>query len=78
MTLRHAPASSLDATGEANPPKRHSSTLTAALRTLRTWMSRSRQRRALRELAQEEQLLNDIGLSREQALREGAKPFWRR
>jgi uncharacterized protein YjiS (DUF1127 family) len=40
-------------------------------------MERSRQRRDLRQLARDERLLADIGLSREQALREAAKPFWR-
>lgn len=48
------------------------------LRTVGTWLVRAVQRRALRELAQEESLLSDIGLSREQALREASKPFWRR
>jgi uncharacterized protein YjiS (DUF1127 family) len=41
-------------------------------------MVRGGQRKALRELAQEGRLLSDIGLTREQALREAAKPFWRR
>jgi uncharacterized protein YjiS (DUF1127 family) len=39
---------------------------------------RSAERRGLRELAQEARLLSDIGLSREQVLREADKPFWRR
>jgi uncharacterized protein YjiS (DUF1127 family) len=43
---------------------------------LRIWIGRSLQRRVLRELAGEERLLRDIGLSREQALHEAAKPFW--
>jgi uncharacterized protein YjiS (DUF1127 family) len=41
------------------------------------WCARSAERRALRELAQEPHLLNDIGLTREQALREATKMFWR-
>jgi len=41
------------------------------------WCARSAERRALRDLAQEPHLLNDIGLSREQALREASKVFWR-
>ena len=45
--------------------------------TLGIWFARSVQRRALRELAQDVQLLNDIGLDRQEALREAAKPFWR-
>ena len=46
-------------------------------RSLKQWMLRAAERRALRELAQSGHLLNDIGLSREQALREASKPFWR-
>ena len=45
---------------------------------LATWFIRSGQRRTLRELAQEGRLLNDVGLTRAQVLREAAKPFWRR
>jgi uncharacterized protein YjiS (DUF1127 family) len=41
------------------------------------WFERSRQRRALREVAErDDYLLRDIGLSRQQALREAGKPFW--
>jgi uncharacterized protein YjiS (DUF1127 family) len=47
------------------------------LSTLGVWFARSVQRRALRELAQDARLLADIGLDREQALREAARPFWR-
>jgi uncharacterized protein YjiS (DUF1127 family) len=46
-------------------------------RSLKQWMVRAAERRALRELAESGNLLNDIGLSREQALREASKPFWR-
>jgi uncharacterized protein YjiS (DUF1127 family) len=56
----------------------HSSTLSTAVCTLATWIVRGGQRKALGELAQDARLLNDVGLSREQALREAAKPFWRR
>jgi uncharacterized protein YjiS (DUF1127 family) len=48
------------------------------LSLLVAWLARRAQRRALRELAREGLLLADIGLSREEALREAAKPFWRR
>jgi uncharacterized protein YjiS (DUF1127 family) len=41
-------------------------------------MLRAAERRALRDLAQSGHLLSDIGLSREQALREASKPFWRK
>jgi uncharacterized protein YjiS (DUF1127 family) len=44
--------------------------------TIAVWNVRRRQRRALAEL--DEDLLNDVGLSREQARSEAAKPFWER
>ena len=51
------------------------STLTA---TIRLWRARRRQRRHLGEVAQwNDHLLKDIGVSRDTALAEAAKPFWR-
>jgi uncharacterized protein YjiS (DUF1127 family) len=52
----------------------------AVCRTVTRWIARSRQRRALREIAERNDfhLLKDIGVSREEALREVEKPFWRR
>jgi uncharacterized protein YjiS (DUF1127 family) len=41
------------------------------------WTARLRLRKALRDLADDRHLLDDLGLTREQALEEGAKPFWR-
>jgi uncharacterized protein YjiS (DUF1127 family) len=52
--------------------------LRACLDIVATWIVRSDQRRALRELAQEGRLLSDVGLTRVQALLESGKPFWRR
>ena len=48
--------------------------------TVVRWFARSRQRRALREIAERGDLylLKDIGVSQEEALREADKPFWRR
>ena len=42
------------------------------------WVKRSRQRRALYEIAERDDhhLLKDIGVSREEAFREADKPFW--
>ena len=54
------------------------SALSGCLSTIGAWIVRSGQRKALRELAEEGRLLSDIGLTREQALSEAAKPFWRR
>ena len=52
----------------------------AACRTVAGWIARSRQRRALREIAvtNDFHLLKDIGVSQDEALREAEKPFWRR
>ena len=47
-----------------------------SVRTLRVWRARRRQRQTLAEL--NDYLLNDIGVSRNEARREAAKPFWRR
>jgi uncharacterized protein YjiS (DUF1127 family) len=41
------------------------------------WSERQRQRDALRELADDKHLLGDLGITREQALDEADKPFWR-
>ncbi|MGX9431530.1 MULTISPECIES: DUF1127 domain-containing protein [Bradyrhizobium] len=46
-------------------------------RGLRAWAARRRLRLALRDLADDKHLLADIGLTREEALDEAAKPFWR-
>jgi uncharacterized protein YjiS (DUF1127 family) len=47
--------------------------------TVERWMKRSRQRRALYEIAERDDhhLLKDIGVSREEAFGEAGKPFWR-
>jgi uncharacterized protein YjiS (DUF1127 family) len=46
-------------------------------RGLGSWAARRRLRLALRDLANDKHLLADIGLTREEALDESAKPFWR-
>jgi uncharacterized protein YjiS (DUF1127 family) len=50
----------------------------APSRVLRVWAERRNQRKTLGELAGEQHLLDDIGLTRAQAFREAAKPFWQR
>ena len=47
--------------------------------TVGRWFARSRQRRALREIAErsDPHLLKDIGVTQEEAFREADKPFWR-
>jgi uncharacterized protein YjiS (DUF1127 family) len=48
------------------------------LHTIALWIARSQQRRALEEIARlNDHLLKDIGVSKDEALREVAKPFWR-
>jgi uncharacterized protein YjiS (DUF1127 family) len=53
--------------------------IAGARSTIGRWFARSRQRRALREIAERNDfhLLKDIGVSREEALREADKAFWR-
>jgi uncharacterized protein YjiS (DUF1127 family) len=48
-------------------------------RMLGRWIARSRQRQALRKIAEANDLhhLKDIGVSQEEAFREADKPFWR-
>jgi uncharacterized protein YjiS (DUF1127 family) len=49
----------------------------ARWRAHRRHWARRRQREALRALADDAHLLRDLGLTREQALEEADKPFWR-
>jgi uncharacterized protein YjiS (DUF1127 family) len=53
------------------------SIVSGPVRTFAMWSVRMAERRALRELAEDPHLLNDIGLTREEALREAEKLFWR-
>jgi uncharacterized protein YjiS (DUF1127 family) len=50
---------------------------TAAWRLLQRWAERRTQRHALLELADQKRLLADIGLTRDEVVREAARPFWR-
>ena len=64
----------------AYDPQSNSSTLPARrLPCMRLWTERYRQRRALFNLADADtHLLDDIGLLRDDAMREAAKRFWLR
>jgi uncharacterized protein YjiS (DUF1127 family) len=63
----------------AGPPQTNSwYAVSAGWQLVRRWAERRGQRRALAELARLPHLLDDVGLTRAQALREAAKPFWRR
>jgi len=75
----HGSPASLGRLADEPVPFRQSDSSTAApfrLQTIGRWIARRRQRNALREL--DEHLLKDIGLSRDDALREAAKPFWQK
>jgi uncharacterized protein YjiS (DUF1127 family) len=49
-----------------------------AIRTIDVWIDRSRQRRALGDIARfDDHLMRDIGVTRDAAQREAAKLFWR-
>lgn len=56
-------------------PRRERPALAAAYLTIRTWIERVRQRRALAGL--DDAMLRDIGITRVEAARECEKPFWR-
>src|SRR5258708_1707244 len=47
-----------------------------AVERMLRWSERNRQRSALRDLADDQHLLNDLGLTRQQALDEANRPFW--
>jgi uncharacterized protein YjiS (DUF1127 family) len=48
----------------------------ALAHALLRWNERGRQRAALRDLAEDLHLLDDLGLTRQQAIDEANKPFW--
>lgn len=57
----------------------NSSALAAVYSTFSLWLKRRRRRQSLLDLAdRNDHLLADVGLTQEEALREAAKPFWRR
>jgi uncharacterized protein YjiS (DUF1127 family) len=57
----------------------NSSALAVISLTVSMWLDRRRRRQALQDLAERNNyLLADVGLTQEEALREAAKPFWRR
>jgi uncharacterized protein YjiS (DUF1127 family) len=52
---------------------------TGWLQEITVWMSRHQERKSLGAIAElNNYLLQDIGISRADALREAAKPFWQR
>ena len=51
--------------------------LAVGWRAVRRQFARRNQREALRALADDPHLLRDLGLTRQQALEQADKPFWR-
>ena len=73
-TLVHSPGGYARVQQDCSP-----TSLVSWMDTVRIWSARSRERRALRELAElDDHFLKDVGVSRGQVLREAAKPFWQR
>jgi uncharacterized protein YjiS (DUF1127 family) len=79
MSIAFDPMTGMHVHARAGAPQRNSwPALSAGWRLLRRWAQRHAQRRALAELAALPHRLDDVGLTRPQALREAGKPFWRR
>jgi uncharacterized protein YjiS (DUF1127 family) len=82
MSIELSDTPSIQPMQAADPAMSHhqsSSGTSAGIRLLGwlSWVDRPLQRTALREIANDPHLLRDLGLTREEALREAAKPFWR-
>jgi uncharacterized protein YjiS (DUF1127 family) len=69
----------MQAADPATPLHQSSSGTSPGARRPGWWslLDRPLQRIALREIADDPHLLRDLGLTREQALQEAVKPFWR-
>jgi uncharacterized protein YjiS (DUF1127 family) len=61
-----------------SPPARHSQSNSwlRLLNNVSRWSERSRRRAAFRDLADDPHLLDDIGLTRQEAMDEANKPSW--
>jgi uncharacterized protein YjiS (DUF1127 family) len=81
MSMPFGNTNSLLLSRRASPVPRHQSNSwpgwAALLNEWRRWSGRSRQRAALRDLADDRHLLRDLGLTRQEALDEADKPPWR-
>ena len=69
------PGAAIQEAPVANISASLASAFQSAVRLLEIWQERVANRRHLAEL--DDRLLRDIGLSRYDAMREAAKPFWR-
>ena len=66
--------------GNRRPARVHASRRSADSfwRPVLVWSERRHQRVSLQAITEVKHLLDDIGVTRAQALREAAKPFWQR
>ena len=78
VQLLQEPAATGRLSGDASLPGARKSALNACFNKVAVWILRIGERGALRQLADDERLLNDIGLTREQVLGEASKHFWHR
>ena len=78
MSIAFDPMTGMHVHARAGTPQRNSwPALSAGWRLLRCWARRRIERRMLAELALLPHQLDDVGLTRAQALHEAGKPFWR-
>ena len=75
-SISHSTVVPLIPRGRAQLAKPQFSSWSARLRRLFAWLDKARQRDALRAIADNQHLLNDIGLTRREALDESDRPFW--
>jgi uncharacterized protein YjiS (DUF1127 family) len=78
VQLLQEPAATCRLSGAAIRSGGRKSALSACLNKVAVWILRSGERGALRQLADDKRLLQDIGLTREQVLGEASKHFWHR
>ena len=78
VQLLQEPVSPGRSPADAILPRVRESAFSACLHKIAVWIVRSGERGALRKLADDKRLLNDIGLTREEVLDEAGKLFWRR
>jgi uncharacterized protein YjiS (DUF1127 family) len=80
MSMPFNNTDSLRLSRSGSPVPRHQSNSwpgwAALLNEWLRWSERSRQRAALRDVADDRHLLHDLGLTRQEALDETKRPFW--
>ena len=80
MSMPFSNSNSFRLSRRGSPVPRHQSNswpgCVALLNEWLRWSERSRQRAALRDIADDRHLLHDLGLTRQEALDETKRPFW--